>query len=275
MAAAGGNRRLPRGLDLLWRVREPQTRGPKPGLSVDQIVATAVEIADAEGVATLSMRRVAEPLGFTTMSLYRYVPGKNELLELMAEAAVDPPSAAAESGASGRVALESWARQLWSAYRRHPWLLNMPVSGPPMGPKGLAWLDSGLAATTRMGLSQGPAIGAVLTLMAYVRGQAQLAISLTTVARNTGIGYEEWGPLYAEVLDRFVTAEEYPTLAAVAASGALTGGMGSTDSPEPGGAGGADGDIDEADRDFEFGMQRVLDGIQAHAESPSGRVSRD
>src|SRR5580658_3820692 len=74
---------LPPGLDLLWGRRERGRRGPKPGLSVDGIVDAAVRIADAEGLEAVSMARVAKELGFTTMSLYRYVASKDELLQLM------------------------------------------------------------------------------------------------------------------------------------------------------------------------------------------------
>ena len=60
---------LPPGLDLLWGRRGAGTRGPKADLSVDAIVETAVAIADADGLDAVSMARVANGLGFTTMSL--------------------------------------------------------------------------------------------------------------------------------------------------------------------------------------------------------------
>ncbi len=74
---------LPPGLDLLWGRRGRGQRGPKPGLTVDAIVAAAIAIADAEGLEAVSMAHVAEQLGFTTMSLYRHVTSKEELLQLM------------------------------------------------------------------------------------------------------------------------------------------------------------------------------------------------
>lgn len=72
-----------RSLALLWRTSERTSRKGKPDLSVDRIVRAGIEIADAEGLAALSMRRVAERLGVGTMSLYTYVPGKAELLDVM------------------------------------------------------------------------------------------------------------------------------------------------------------------------------------------------
>src|SRR5215469_9069686 len=74
---------LPPGLDLLWGRRERGKRGPRAGLSADAIVAAAIKVADAKGLEGVSMARVAEELGFTTMSLYRHVASKEELLQLM------------------------------------------------------------------------------------------------------------------------------------------------------------------------------------------------
>ncbi|HEY1176756.1 MAG TPA: TetR/AcrR family transcriptional regulator, partial [Phytomonospora sp.] len=72
----------------MWGVRERSSRGPKQGLTIEAIVRTAIALADAEGLAALSMRKVAERLGVGTMSLYTYVPGKPELLDLMLDAAI-------------------------------------------------------------------------------------------------------------------------------------------------------------------------------------------
>src|SRR5882762_3310997 len=80
-----------RGPELLWGATERPTRGPKPGMSLERIVKTAITVAGEEGLSQLSMRRVAERLGFTTMSLYRYVRTKEEILDLMLETAVGEP----------------------------------------------------------------------------------------------------------------------------------------------------------------------------------------
>src|SRR5689334_22149881 len=88
VATAGGERA--RTADLLWGPRERPSRGPKPGLTRDGIVRAAIGVADAEGLAAVSMQRVAAEVGFTTMALYRYVPGKNELVALMVDSAVGP-----------------------------------------------------------------------------------------------------------------------------------------------------------------------------------------
>jgi AcrR family transcriptional regulator len=235
-------------VELLWG-RQPQpTRGPKPGLSLDRIVTTAIEIADAEGLAGLSMRRVAEELGFTTMSLYRYVPGKDELIELAVDAATgprpDPPQG------EWRVDLGNWARLNLANYRAHPWALEVPITHPPMGPNQIDWMDWALQAMTGAGLSAEEMLSVLMLLSGYVRGQAQLANTLAQVESTTGASEREWDAAYARLIGRVVAAGEHPGLTLLASSGAF-------------------GPSDETDDtwledSFEFGLQRILDGIAAH-----------
>src|SRR5256885_16757660 len=77
--------------DYLWGGRSGATRGPKPALSLERIAAAAIAIADAEGLAAVSMQRVAADLGYTQMSLYRYLPGKAELVALMGDRGIREP----------------------------------------------------------------------------------------------------------------------------------------------------------------------------------------
>src|SRR5260370_18893459 len=96
---AGGEQRLPASVAGAWGVRDRPHKGPKPGLSLERIVAAAVQVADAEGLAAVSMNRVATELGTAPMSLYRYVTAKDELLALMLDAAyASPPTGPPTSG---------------------------------------------------------------------------------------------------------------------------------------------------------------------------------
>src|SRR5690606_41224667 len=83
---------LPPVIARLWGRSAPPRRGPKPALSVERIVRAAVDLADAEGLAAVSMARVAESLGDSSMALYRYVEGKDELLVLIADAGAEAPT---------------------------------------------------------------------------------------------------------------------------------------------------------------------------------------
>src|SRR6476661_5122429 len=89
-------------LKLLWGTKERAPRGPKPTLTVPQIVESAIAIADAEGIDNVSMRRVAERLGVGAMSLYRYVPSKAELLDLMVDAVYGERPAPADADGGWR-----------------------------------------------------------------------------------------------------------------------------------------------------------------------------
>src|ERR1700750_1677919 len=113
------------GIAAAWGVKTVTTKGPKPGLSLERIVAAAVRMADAEGLDAVSMNRVAKELGTGAMSLYRYVESKQELLALMIDAAigtVPPPPAAG----AWRTRLEHWAWSTVKGMREHPWAADAP-----------------------------------------------------------------------------------------------------------------------------------------------------
>ncbi len=227
---------LPPALALLWGRGDRPRRGPKPTLSLDTVVHTAIEIADTEGITRLSMARVAERLGFTTMSLYRYVRSKDDLLLLMDDAAhAGPPPATPGDWRGG---LTTWARGVFDTYRRHPWLLQIPVTTPPAGPAHLAWMEAGLQNLRDVDLDEGYKLAIIQLVHGYVRGEAQLS----TDVRNAGteFGAATYGQLVRAVTD----ADTHPALTHLVASGAL----------------------DEADEyddtaDFAFGLTTILDGV--------------
>src|SRR6516165_5850819 len=111
---------IPPSIELAWGRRQKATRGPKPGLTLDRIVAAGIKVAMTEGIGALSMTRVAAELGVGTMSLYRYVSAKDELLTLMVDTALGlPPEAPA--GEDWRSGITRWAVGIRTAYHRHPW----------------------------------------------------------------------------------------------------------------------------------------------------------
>lgn len=140
-------------LDLLWGAAEPPKRGPKPSLTVRQIVTTAIEVADAEGLGAVSMHRIGKELDVTPMSLYRYVPSKHDLLELMFDTAVGRPPSDLVGDGPWRAELARWARLQKDFCRRRPWTVELPISGPPMGPNNLAWMNVALEALAGTGLT--------------------------------------------------------------------------------------------------------------------------
>ena len=229
---------MPPVLEQLWGLRGPGRRGgPRPALSLDRIVAAAVELADAGGLAALSMGRLAEKLGFTTMSLYRYVASKDDLLVLMLDAALEPPEL---PEADWRKQCAGWALALQDCYRRHPWALELPVSGLPAGPNQLTWLDRGLRALAGLELAPAEKASTVLLLSTYVRAQTQLMRDLTRA------GAAAAGPDWAAVVTRLADPARYPEVSALVRAGVFE------DDPD---------DFD--DEEFDFGLGRVLDGIEA------------
>ena len=140
-------------VELLWGLREPPSRGPKPTLSIGRIAQAAIDIADADGLAAVSMQRVADALDVTKMALYRYLAGKAELLACMIEQAVgDPPDLAHLSG-GWRPRLQAWARQMWASWDCHPWLPGATTGDRVMGPRELGWTECAVGALAGTGLS--------------------------------------------------------------------------------------------------------------------------
>ncbi|MGH8966710.1 MAG: TetR/AcrR family transcriptional regulator, partial [Actinomycetes bacterium] len=121
-------------LELLWGTDQRPKRGPKPTLTREAIIAEAIRLADSEGLAGLSMQRLADRLGYTKMSLYRHIPGKAELTALMVETAIGaPPELAAAGSARWRTGMHSWSLLMFDRYRRHPWAMELLAGTRPLG----------------------------------------------------------------------------------------------------------------------------------------------
>ena len=235
-----------RSLQLMWGPPDEPTRGPKPGLSVDRIVRAAIAMADAEGLAALSMRRIAAALGAGAMSLYRYVPNKGVLIDLMVDAVYAEDLAAAEAvEGDWRARLEVFGRQEWALYLRHPWMLQVAQGRPMLGPNAMRSTDIVLRALDGLGLTEDEMLAAVVMLNSFVAGLAKTTIEAMQAAERTGITDDEWWEIQGEHVGPAVVAGELPMLTKVGEAGAFT----ST--------------FDH----FEFGLQRVLDGLGALIEA--------
>ncbi|MEU8328481.1 TetR/AcrR family transcriptional regulator C-terminal domain-containing protein [Micromonospora sp. NPDC048839] len=213
---------------------------PARGVTRDQVVRTATEIADAEGLAGLSMRRIATELDVPTMSLYRQVRGKEQLLLLMADAAFAAHRLPRALPAGWRPQLEVLCRLQWSIYRRHPWLAQViSVTRPLMAPHAVAHTEWALRALAGLGLDQYTQLHLVATLANHVRGTAVNLQQGAEAQQDTGLTDDEWMVTQAEVFAGLLTAGEFPHLARLSRS-----------------------EIDlTADSLFEFGLQRLLDGM--------------
>ncbi|WP_214401885.1 TetR/AcrR family transcriptional regulator [Pseudonocardia lacus] len=234
---------LPDEIALLWGRRESARRGPKAMLSVDEIVRAAVTVADADGLAAVSMAKVAAELGKSTMALYRHVRSKDELLMLMGDAALaDPPDL---SGMDWRTGLTTWALSILATLHEHGWFAQLPVNGPPIGPNNLAWFDSALGALTDTPLAELQKVGIVQNLITFVHGEMRLGRDLQ---RSYDRDPDRFGPDYGRALAELIDPVRFPALSRVVSSGAFSG-------PEMIGQ-----DLEE---DFRFGLELYLDGVEA------------
>lgn len=237
-----------RSMALLWPTgQSPAQRagpGPRQGITVAQIVTAAIELADTEGITALSMRKVAGRLGVGTMSLYTYIPAKAELLDCMLDTVYGEASSAVVEG-GWRDRLDHVARENWTLYQRHPWLLHVATGRPPLGPNLIAKYERELAVIDGIGLSDVEMDSVITLVNGFVHGAARGAAEATAVAVRTGLTDEQWWAAIGPHLDRVFDASTYPLAARVgAAAGAQYG---------------AAYDFEHA---FEFGLARLLDGIE-------------
>nr|WP_228818290.1 TetR/AcrR family transcriptional regulator [Nocardia transvalensis] len=236
----------PTTLELLWGGQHRPRRGPKPSLSLERIVTAAIELADAEGLANLSMQRLAEQVGCAKMALYRYVPGKAELTALMLDTAMGaPPQAPAGQDDSDeepwRAQLRRWTVQLFERMRQHPWALEVAIGARPFGPNEVAWTEAALAALAQTRLSGPERLDAAVLLAGHARNLAQQSAG--------SAGPETEAELARQVGEALAgRADRYPhTVAALAES--------------------AGGGQDDA---LHFGIDRVLDGLAALTAQRTG-----
>jgi AcrR family transcriptional regulator len=237
--AATSNRRFGKQagtVELLWGPRPRPARGPKPALSVQRIARAAIEVADAEGLGAVSMQRIADELGFTKMALYRYVPGKAELVALMVDTAADAPPLLDGGSGGWRAQLGQWARRLLAVLQRHPWLLEATVGPRIMGPNELGWLERAVAALDGTGLDGGEQLDAVVVILGHVRTIAQQ--SRTPMGTPQHDPEEQLGAVIAELLQTH--GARYPALVAALASASGRGSQGTA---------------------LDFGLERIFDGL--------------
>ena len=161
---------------LLWGPKPVPTRGPKPAHTATEIGLTAIRIADKEGLEAVTMQRVAKEVGLTTMALYRYFPGKAELIAIMIDSAGEPSPAFGNSSMSWKGRVREWARRCAAIYRDHPWFLEATtIRRTLMGPNELMWMEAALQMLIEAGLPAKEAYQAFLAVIGHVRAHATFA----------------------------------------------------------------------------------------------------
>jgi DNA-binding transcriptional regulator YhcF (GntR family) len=185
-------------------------------LTRERIVRTAVAIADAEGLAVLSMRRLATELDAAVMSLYRHVPSKEDLMVAMVDQvyAEYPPPGPGPTG--WRVAAEDMARRMWALCKAHPWLCGvMSLVRPMLVPNGMAVTDESMRVLRDAGLDLPDSLQVTVAIAGLVIG---VGISLQLEAdaqRDTGMTSEEWMDSHDREFNEVGGAAKFPMLAEV------------------------------------------------------------
>jgi AcrR family transcriptional regulator len=245
--------------ELLWEAQLRPSRGPKPALSRADVVQAAISIAAGEGLAALTMHAVAKSLGFTTMALYRYFPSKEALIDASVDAAMGAPPPRDSPREGWRQEVKYWAYAKRAMLTSRPWLAELPFVAAPHGPNWLSWHEAFLRTIADTGLSPEDMMDVLSVVHGYVSGSCDTAISLAR-ATSRGISIEEWAQAVSADLCRAINDPRYPILSGILTS--ASGGI-SAESPLPARA----GRPRTMDESFDFGLERVLDGIQHYMDS--------
>lgn len=224
---------------------------------MDDVVAAAIDIADAEGLAAVTMRRLARALGVAPMSLYTYVPGKAELLDLMLDTVYGRMPRADLAGLPWRERVTAVATENRDLFRRHPWAATVTTSRPPLGPGQMAKYEHELSAFTGLDLADVDLDAALTFVLGFVQAAARAEAEFAAAGRDSGMTDEQWWESARPYLARVLDPAAYPTATRVGAA-----------------AGAAHGAAYDPDHAYEFGLRRVLDGLAALV-SPDGGAGPD
>lgn len=244
-----------RTLELLWRPPPAGARhGPPQGLSIDAVVDAAVAVADAEGLDAVTMRRVATELRVAPMTLYTYVPGKAELLDLMLDGVYRDMTRTATAGRGWRERVTAVAEENRALFAAHPWAATISTARPPLGPGAMAKYEHELSALDGLGLDDVTMDDALTYLLAFVQACARTAADVRAARHDSALTDAQWWAANAPLLERVFDADAYPTAARVGAA-----------------AGAAHDTAYDPDHAYRFGLRRVLAGLAALIEAPDGR----
>lgn len=219
-------------IELLWGERGGPRRGPRPTLTVGDLARAGIELADAEGLAAVTMQRVAEALGVTKMATYRYVPGKDELVALMADTAMGEPPSLDDIEGGWRPRLRAWTLAMYERMKAHPWALSVTTGRRVTGPNELGWVEQALAALDGVALDGGQMLDVVVILTGHIR---------TLVDQTANNSEEDIAAGWAAVLE--TRADRFPHVVAALTSAAQH---------------------ESRDQGLEFGLDRILDGVELY-----------
>lgn len=236
---------LVRSIYLLWG------RHPAPGrsgLTVEKIVDAGIALADEEGLTATSMRKVAQRLGTSAMSLYNYVPSKEDLSALMVDRVNgEVYESDAPFGASDwQTSLRSIARYNWELYLQHPWLLDIRDTRPALGPGISRKYELELRVLEGIGLDDIEMDSTLTLLLSIVQAAARVQADARTTQEESGMTDLEWWSVISPVLEHVMSDGEYPVSARVGYA-----------------VGTAYQGLQDTDHALSFGVETLIDGVRA------------
>lgn len=237
-----------RTMALLWDGVPAPKRGPRQRLDLARLLDVAIAEADRGGPDAVSMRALAQALGIGAASLYTYVPGKAELLELMVDAVVGGQPLPTTT-AGWRAGLHDLATTDLAMYRAHPWMLQVATSRSVFGPKVITRYEAALALLDGLGLTPVDMTRCVAAVESYTRGAASVVVDAEQAPGQTGSTDDEWWEQRAPLLDERMNGR-FPLLARLAAQDAFA--VENTSAPYT---------LRRALDRFAFGLDLVLDSV--------------
>ena len=236
-----------RTLALLWRDESAvPRRGPRRAFTLDQVLDVAIAVADEVGAEALTIRRVAQALDAAPMTIYTYVPGKAELLDLMLDVVYARMPRTGTSGQPWRQRLTEVAEENRAMFLSHPWTIEVSTLRPLLGPGAVAKYEHELSAVDGLGLTDVQMDDCLTLLLMFVHANARAAHEADTVQQTTTMTDEQWWASVGPLLGRVLTPDAYPLASRVGAA-----------------AGAAHGSAHDPAHSYDFGLQRLLDGLAA------------
>ena len=241
----------------IWMRPERPAYGPKPAYSRAQITEAAIRIADAEGLEAATMRRIAAEIGAGAMSLYRYVPSRDDLIELVADRLMGEIDLTGTPSGDWRADLARYAGELRAMWLRHPWITTVHRSLPGFGPNQLRLIECVMGALDAY-VSIDENLGLMALLNSYVEGAVREEISSAEEVRRSGLSEPEWTARSYPRIRQLVESGEYPIFSKIV-----------LESRQP--------RLSREDQ-FRYGLERVLDfiaaALPASAGPPAGAIRR-
>lgn len=259
-----------RTLDLLWRVAQQRSRGPRPALAIEQVVEAAVAVADEGGLDALSIRSVAKRLGTSPMSIYTYVPSKAELLDLVHDHVLGELRHDYSQVPHWRDAMEAYVRDHLAVYSRHPWMAHLSLARTALGPNSFGVLEIQTSILSRLHLMPLQLTAGASAIDMFLNGVGRAVTDARAAASATGMTDDEWwqarAPLLADITADHDFAVRYPTLSRLESERAFEQPLRAPDDT-----------TSYMEREildgFELGLTLLLDGLQALSDA-AAKASR-